>query len=79
MKELQKIFKCRYSISDGYAGKDRQQSFNVCVEYLPDDANELDNFFEENMIIDFMDSISPQAENKDDFIEWAKEEIAKRK
>lgn len=72
-------FKARYEISDGYVGKARPIYCNICSSELEDDMtdDEIEELYHGSVQDHFEQNISPESENLDEFIEWAKSEISK--
>lgn len=73
-------FEGRYSVNDGYAGKSRPHHFQITAEELTDDMDDaaLESLYEACVQDHFEQNITPSAESADEFIEWAKEQIAAR-
>ena len=76
-------FEAQYQVEDGYVTGERQQTFEIYSEDLEDDASDdaLKEFYEKAINEDFRESgrIYPSSRRQDEFVEWAKAQIAERK
>ena len=72
-------FKGIYKVDDGYAGGSRPRYFDIEDFEIEDDMSDgdLEELYENIMIEDFEDKIHPYGQNVQEFIQWAKEQIAK--
>jgi hypothetical protein len=73
-------FEARYQVADGYAGGARPQYFKISAGDLEEDMtdDDLARFYEDAVLEDFQQRISPESERVDAFVAWAREQIAKR-
>jgi hypothetical protein len=76
-------FEAQYQVEDGYVTAERRQTFEIYSEDLEDDASDdaLKEFYEKAINEDFRESgrIYPSSRRQDEFVEWAKAQIAERK
>lgn len=74
-------FKAAYQVADGYVGKARPRYFSIFACDLEEDMSDEDlvNFFEEGMQDDFECNVFPEEYNRDEFIDWARQELNSRK
>ena len=74
-------FKGTYYVDDGYVGKSRPHHFEIDDFEIEDDMTDenLEELYENLMISDFEDKIHPYSQNVKEFIQWAKEQIAKNR
>ncbi len=72
---MMKIFRGRYDVEDGYAGRSRPQDFQINSFDIESDMDgaDLENLFDEIMQEEFKQTITPYALNKDEFVKWAEE------
>jgi hypothetical protein len=70
-----------YEVDDGYVCGFRPQYINIDDVYLEDDMDEyqLNELYDEIVEEDFRQNISAYGQNRERFIEWAKNTINKRK
>lgn len=77
------VFEAQYEVHDGYVCGSRPQSFEIDAEDLEDDMNDeaLKSFYDSEVIEDFQDSgkIYPEPQRVDQFVAWARGQLAKRK
>jgi hypothetical protein len=73
-------FEARYKVEDGYAGGARPQYFKISADELDDEMTDeqLIEFYEDAVQADFEERISPGAERVDEFVAWAREQLAAR-
>lgn len=75
-------FRATYEVADGYAGQAAPQYFSISSDEIDDDMSDDDirEIFYDLMQNHFECFISPEAteEHIDDFVRWAKEQIANR-
>lgn len=73
-------FKARYQAQDGYAGGSRPKHFTIISDELEDDMDEesLIAFYEDAVQSHFEQNVTPGAERVDEFVAWAREQLAKR-
>lgn len=73
-------FKGKYTVADGYAGGARPQYFTVDADDLVDEMSDsqLIEFYEETMQQAFEERIHPESDRVDEFVAWAREQLAKR-
>ena len=76
------VFEAQYEVHDGHVGGSRPQTFNIDAEDLEDDMDDeaLKSFYDSEVIEDFRDSgkIHPKPQKIDQFIAWARGQLAKR-
>ncbi len=74
-------FKAIYDVSDGYVGKSRPKYFTIAEGELDNDMteDELRELFQQSMQNNFEQDITPYQQNEDEFVEWAKNILAKDK
>lgn len=76
-------FQAQYQVEDGYVTGARPQRFEIYAEDLEDDASDdaLKKFYGEEVDAHFRDSgkIYPSLKKVDQFVAWAKAQIAERK
>lgn len=70
-------FKAAYQVADGYVGKARPRYFSISASDLEEDMSDEDlvNFFEEGMQDDFECNVFPEECNRNEFIEWARQQL----
>jgi predicted sulfurtransferase len=73
-------FKGRYEVSDGYVGGSRPHHFKFDASDLEDDMTDVDlvNAYEQAAQDHFEEHITPSVERVDEFIKWAREQLAAR-
>lgn len=73
-------FQGRYQVQDGYAGGSRPQHVSIFSDDLEEDMtdDELVEFYENEIQNHFYERISPGAERVDEFVAWARDQLAKR-
>lgn len=73
-------FTITWEASDGYCGGGRPHSINFRADELEDDMSDadLESLFWDAVRIDFENQVSPVSNDQDNFIAWAKEQIARR-
>jgi hypothetical protein len=69
-----------YEVADGYVGKRRPKFFKIYANQLDEDSSEeeLEELYDELVEDHFRQNIFPSAERKEEFVQWAKEQIALR-
>lgn len=74
-------FNAVYHVADGYVGKERPKYFSIHACDLEEDMSDEDlvNFFEEGMQDHFELNVFPEEHNRDEFIDWARQQLASRK
>jgi len=76
------VFEAQYEVQDGYVCGSRPQSFKIDAKDLEDDMDDeaLKRFYDSEVIEDFRDSgkIHPEPQKVDQFIAWARGQVAKR-
>lgn len=77
---MSKTFQGRYQVQDGYAGGSRPQHVTIDAGDIEDDAtdDELIRFYEDSIQDHFEKNISPGIQRTDEFVSWAREQLAKR-
>lgn len=77
---MSKKFQGRYGVNDGYAGGARPHHFTVYDYELEDDMtdDQLERLYEEAVEESFAQNITPYPERVDEFIAWAREQLAAR-
>jgi len=77
------VFQAQYEVHDGYVCGSRPQSFEIDAEDLEDDMNDeaLKSFYGSEVIENFQDGgkIYPEPQRVDQFVAWARGQLAKRK
>lgn len=74
-------FECKYTVADGYARQSgRPHSFTISADDLDDDMDETDlgQRFTDEMDYAFAESIRPEESNEDEFVAWARAQLAAR-
>lgn len=73
-------FKARYQVQDGYAGGARPQHFIIGADDLNDDMTDeqLMEFYESSVQDHYNEKVSPGAERIDEFVAWARTQLANR-
>ena len=73
-------FEARYQANDGYCGKQRPKYFKIDASELEDDMDEegLIEFYEQEVENHFQEHVHPDAERVDEFVAWAREQLAAR-
>ena len=75
-------FEAQYEVHDGYVCGSRPQSFEIDAEDLNDDMDDeaLRSFYDSEVSANFRDSdkIYPEPQRVDQFVAWAKGQLAKR-
>ena len=83
MSPLENTFEAQYQVEDGYVTGARPQKFKIYVEDLEDDASDdaLRAFYDNEVYEHFKNSenIYPFSGKVDQFVTWAKAQIAERK
>jgi hypothetical protein len=83
MSLSENAFEAQYQVEDGYVTGQRLQAFQINAEDLEDDASEdaLREFYGKAISEDFLESgkVYPSSRMEDEFVAWAKAQIAKRK
>lgn len=71
-------FEACYQVDDGYVGKRRPKTFTIHAGDLDEEMSdeELEEFYDEAVEEHFRQHIYPSAERKEEFVEWAKQQIA---
>jgi hypothetical protein len=76
------VFEAQYEVHDGYVCGSRPQSFEIDAGDLEDNMDDkaLKSFYVSEVIVDFQDSgkIYPEPQKVDQFIAWARGQLAKR-
>lgn len=77
---MNKRFNGKYEVYDGYAGGARPQHFSVLADEIQDDMSDedLQSFFFELAEEAMRSTVEVCKTNHDEFIEWAREVLAKR-
>lgn len=67
-----------YEVEDGYVGKRRPKTFKIYANQLDDDLSEeeLEELYDELVESHFRQNIYPSSERKEEFVQWAKKQIA---
>ncbi|MCE2835745.1 MAG: hypothetical protein LW834_01910 [Cyanobium sp. 49614_E6] len=77
------VFQAQYEVHDGYVCGSRPQLFEIDAEDLEDDMNDeaLKSFYDSEVTENFLDSgkIYPEPQRVDQFVAWARGQLAKRK
>ena len=74
-------FEGKYTVADGYANQGgRPHYFRINADDLEEDMDEKDllRFYEESAQDHFEQHISCETDREAEFLEWAREELAKR-
>lgn len=73
-------FQGRYQVQDGYAGGARPKYVTICADDLEEDMtdDELVEFYEDEIQRHYEENVSPGAERVDEFVSWAREQLARR-
>lgn len=74
-------FQARYQVQDGYAGGARPKHFHISAEDLEDDMTteeQLVEFYEGAVQDHYDEHVSPGAERVDEFVSWARAQLAAR-
>jgi len=73
-------FKGRYTVADGYVGRDRPQTFMFHAGDLEDDMTDedLERAYEEAAQYHFEQFLTPEVDRFDEFKVWAREQLAMR-
>lgn len=73
-------FEACYQVEDGYVGKYRPKTFKIHAGHLEEDMSdeEIENFYLDEVMSHFNQNIYPSAERKEEFIQWAREQISNR-
>ena len=74
-------FQARYQVQDGYAGAARPKHFNISADELEDDMTteeQLVEFYEIAVQGHYDEYVSPCAERVDEFVSWARAQLAAR-
>ena len=83
MPSIKDTFEAQYQVEDGYVTGARPQRFQICAEEIEDDMTDeaLEDFYASEVTRNFNDSekIYPVPEKVNQFVTWAKAQIAKRK
>lgn len=71
-------FEACYQVDDGYVGKHRPKTFKIYANQLDEDLSEeeLEELYDELVENHFRQNIYPSSERKEEFVQWAKEQIA---
>lgn len=71
-------FEACYQVDDGYVGKYRPKTFTISSSDLDEAMSdeELEELYDEAVEDHFRQHIYPSAERKEEFVEWAKQQIA---
>ncbi|UQS95260.1 hypothetical protein Pam5_44 [Pseudanabaena phage Pam5] len=74
-------FTVKWQPADGYVGRSRPQEFEIASEDFEgdDDQRYLEELFFERLEEEFRQKVQPEAENFDEFIQWALAEQAKKR
>ena len=67
-------------MTDGYVGGSRPQHFSINAADLEDDMDDaaLERFYADAVYEDFQQRITPESERNEEFVAWAREQLAKR-
>jgi hypothetical protein len=67
-------------VADGYVSGSRPQHFTINAADLEDDMDDaaLERFYDEAVYEDSQQRITPESERVEEFVAWAKEQLAKR-
>ncbi len=70
-------FTIKYSVADGYVGKDRPHSFTFPANYLNGDEtdDQLVSLYEQSVNDHFEQNIFPEGSNCEEFVRWARERL----
>ena len=83
MPSIKDTFQAQYQVEDGYVTGGRPQIFQIHAEEIEDDMTDeaLEDFYASEVTRNFNDSekIYPVPEKADQFVTWAKAQIAERK
>lgn len=73
-------FLVKYEVEDGYMGGSRPQSFRINSDLLTEEMtdDEIERSLYEATQEDMLQKISPVVNNSDEFVAWARIQIAKR-
>ncbi len=73
-------FKCRYQVADGYISGKRPQYFSIHASELEEDMTDEDlaKLYDKSMQDHFEQRISPEGDNQEDFVAWARAQLSKR-
>ena len=77
---MSKKFQGRYQVQDGYAGGSRPQYVPIDDDGIEDDMTdeEMIEYYENAIQEHFEKNVTPGAERVDEFVSWAREQLANR-